>query len=177
MGSFLVIDNESFDSVDVILFEEDISSKEGLDLCEQLYRENKCKEIILIKIENKKSVFSDAEYENFLKSVIDSSYSNLPVSFINLDVEHPVTLNKSEVLIKKLKEKKIKSIAVLTNAFHSRRTRKVYEELLKSEEIKLFTLTYYTNFDNSNWWQSSEGFRMVIPEFLKYFYYCVKGYI
>jgi len=142
-----------------------------------LYRQNKFREIFLIKIGNTDLIYSDEEYESFLKSVIDSSYSNLPVSFINLDAEHPVTLNKSELLVKKLEEKGVKSIAVLTNAFHSLRTKKVYEKILEPENIKFYTITYYTNFNKDNWWKSSDGFRMVIPELLKYVYYKFRGFI
>jgi thymidine kinase len=146
-------------------------------LCNQLYKQGKCKEIYLIKIENNTLIYSDERLENFLKSVIDSTYGNLPVSFINLNVEHPVTLNKSKELIEILKSKNIKSLAILTNAFHSRRTRMVYQKILEPENIRLYTLTYNTNFDKNNWWQQSDGFRMVVSEYLKYFYYRVKGYM
>lgn len=177
LGSFLIADNDDFEKVDAVFFEEEFASREGLDICNRLFNEGKCKEICLVKIKNDELIFSDEQMENFFKSITDSLYKNLPVNFINLDVEHPFTLNKSKEILTFLKARNIQSLAVLTNAFHSRRTRKVYEKILEPENIKLYILTYYTNYNKDNWWQNSEGFRTVIPEYLKYFYYLYKGYM
>jgi uncharacterized SAM-binding protein YcdF (DUF218 family) len=110
-------------------------------------------------------------------NIIDSLYKDLPITFLNLDIEHPITLNKSNKVLDIINQKNAKSIIVLTNAFHSRRTRNVYRKILGSSDIKLYMMTYTIFFDNDDWWKSSIGFRIVVSEYLKYAYYLIRGYM
>ncbi|HEY5535936.1 MAG TPA: hypothetical protein VIL99_13505 [Ignavibacteria bacterium] len=176
-GSFLIADNDNFETADILFVEEDFSTIEGLNLCNDIYTQGKCKDIIFVRINNHTNIFSDEQEDLFVKGVIDSVYKDLPVSFLNLETEHPFTLNKSKKVLELIRSKNAKSVIVLTNAFHSRRTRNVYRKIFEHENIKLYTLTYFDRFTDNNWWQTSDGFRMVIPEFLKYGYYLAKGYM
>jgi uncharacterized SAM-binding protein YcdF (DUF218 family) len=101
----------------------------------------------------------------------------MPLSFLNLDIRHPITLNKSNKVLEIINQKGAKSIIVLTNAFHSRRTRNVYQKILEPANIKLYIATYYSWFDKDDWWKTSNGFRTVVPEYLKYGYYLARGYM
>ncbi len=173
----MIVKNDNFENADLLFVEEEFASKEAFKICNDLYAQGKCKEIIFVRIEENDKIYSDEQEEFFIKNVVDSLYKNLPITFLNLKVEHPITLNKSKEVLNIIDQKGAKSIVVLTNAFHSRRTRNVYRKILESSDIKLNMLTYYLYFNKDNWWQTSVGFRTVIPEYLKYGYYLIRGYM
>jgi hypothetical protein len=157
--------------------EEEYASIDAIKFCDQFYHQGKCKDIIFVKIREKNRIYTTEKEELFIMNIIDSLYQDLPVSFLNLDVEHPITLNKSNKVLDIINQKGAKSVIVLTNLFHSRRTRNVYRKILGTSDIKLYMLTYSNGFDNDNWWKSADGFRLVISEYLKYAYYLVRGYM
>jgi len=177
MGSFLIVEGDNFEKVDILFGEEEYASKDAIYFCNKFFHEGKCKDIIFVKIKEQGKIYTEEQGEIFLKNIIDSLYKDLPITYLNLDVEHPVTLNKSNKVLDIINQKGAKSIAVLTNAFHSRRTRNVYRKILGSSDIKLYMLTYNIYFDNEDWWKSSLGFRVVVSEYLKYAYYLVRGYM
>jgi len=58
-GSFLIADNNNFETADILFVEEDFSSKEGIKLCNDIYTQGKCKDIIFVRINNHTNIFSD----------------------------------------------------------------------------------------------------------------------
>ena len=176
-GSFLVYDSGEISKADVVLFEEDINSKEGLRYCLNLYNKGFCKEIWAIKITDTSMIYSDEEYLKFINSVIDSNVYKIKLKYFIFDVEHPVTLNKSLQILDSLKSKNYSNVILVTNAFHSKRSYKVYCKILQPNGITTQSKVYYTKVKLDNWYTNSYGLRYVFPEYIKYFYYSFRGFI
>jgi hypothetical protein len=172
---FLVKEDKQFEFADALLVEEDFANKNALDFCHNLFKEGKCKEIFMVKVINKSSIYSDRQYEYLLKKTIDSLYYNMPLTFINLDIEHPITLNKSRIIIDTLNSRNFKKIILVTSGFHSKRSFLTYKKYFKDTDIKLSVFVYYSNYTPNNWWKNIEGFREVITEYLKLVYYWLRG--
>lgn len=162
---------------DVILLEEDVNSKEGLKYCFDLYNKGFCKEIWAVKIIDTSMIYSDEEYMVFLKSTLDSAGYKIPFRYFIFDVEHPITLNKSKQILDSLNAKNYNKVILATNAFHSKRSFKVYYKLLGDKGISLQSKVFYMKAKADDWYRNSYGFRYVIPEYLKYFYYILRGFI
>jgi hypothetical protein len=177
-GDYLVVkDDEVKDTADVMFIEDGYNANEIFNLCFDLYKQGKCKRVLFIKTDNDTYIFNDLYLEEFLKSKLDSSYKDFPYKIYNLPVEHPVTLNRSKEILDTLKKFNIKSVLLLTSGFHSRRSKKVYEGILKDSGIKLYVNTYFIKVDRNDWWTKADGFREVVSEYLKYIYYVIRGYI
>jgi hypothetical protein len=176
LGSYLVYDSGEISKADIVLFEEDINSKEGLRYCLDLYSKGMCKEIWAVKILDTTTIFTDEEYLRFINSVLDSGGYKVKLKYFIIDVEHPVTLNKSLFIIDSMKIKNYSSVILVTNAFHSKRSYKVYEKLFNPGGITIQSKVYYTKVKLDSWYKDSYGLRYVFPEYIKYFYYCFRGF-
>jgi len=177
IGAFLVYDSGDISKADIVILEEDINSKEGLRYCLDLYNRGFCKEIWAIKITDTSTIYSDTEYLKFINSVIDSNGYKTKIKFFILDVEHPITLNKSEQVLDSMRIKNYSSIILVTNAFHSKRSYKVYRKIFQQSGITIQTKVYYTKAKLDDWYKNSYGLRYVFPEYIKYVYYCFRGFI
>lgn len=177
LGAFLVYDSGEISRADVVILEEDVNSKEGLKYCLDLYSKGLCKEIWAVKIVDTSMIFTDEQYLNFINSVIDSGGYNVKLKFFIFDVEHPVTLNKSLQILDSMKAKNYNSVILVTNAFHSKRSYKVYNKIFKQNGVTLQSKVYYTKSKIDDWYKNSYGLRYVIPEYIKYVYYSFRGFI
>jgi hypothetical protein len=177
IGSFLVYDSGEISKADIVILEEDINSKEGLRYCLDLYNKGFCKEIWAVKITDTSMIYSDEEYLNFINSVIDSNGIKVRLKYFILDVEHPVTLNKSLNILDSIKSKNYSTVILVTNSFHSKRSYKVYEKLFNNKGITLQSKVYYTKANLNDWYKKSDGLRYVFPEYIKYVYYSLRGII
>lgn len=172
-----MFDTGEVSKADVVLLEEDVNSKEGLKYCVDLYNKGLCKEIWAVKIIDTSMIYTDEEYMMFLRTTLDSLGHKLPFRYFIFDVEHPITLNKSLNIFDTLKAKNYNSVILVTNAFHSKRSFKVYNKLLKDKGISIQSKVFYMKAKIDDWYKNSYGFRYVLPEYLKYFYYVFRGFI
>ena len=177
VGSFLVYDSGDISKADIVILEEDVNSKEGLRYCLDLYNKGLCKEIWAVKITDTSMIYSDTEYLNFINSVIDSNGYKVKLKYFIFDVEHPVTLNKSLQILDSMKIKNYSNAILVTNAFHSKRSFKVYNKIFQPNGITIQSKVYYTKAKLESWYKDSYGLRYVFPEYLKYVYYIFRGYI
>jgi hypothetical protein len=177
VGSYLVFDSGEISKADIVLFEEDINSKEGLKYCLELYSKGLCKEIWAVKIADTSMIYSDEDYLNFINSIIDSIGYKVKLKYFIFDVEHPVTLNKSLQILDSIKSKNYLNVILVTNAFHSKRSYKVYEKIFRNNGITIQSKVYYTKANLDDWYKKSDGLRYVFPEYIKYVYYCFRGFI
>jgi len=177
IGSYLVYDSGEVTKADIVMLEEDLNSKEGVKYCLDLYNKGLCKEIWAIKIVDTSMIYSDEEYLKFINSVIDSSGYKVKIKYFIFDVEHPVTLNKSLQILDSMKIKNYSSVILVTNAFHSKRSYKVYNNIFRSNGITIQSKVYYTKVKLEDWYKNSYGLRYVLPEYIKYVYYSLRGFI
>lgn len=67
-----------------------------------------------------------------------------------------------------------KSVIIVTNPFHSRRVRFVFDKVLKNAvQVQMATVDYH-KFTPSDWWQSEEGLVTFNNEWIKTVYYWMK---
>jgi hypothetical protein len=177
VGSYLVYDSGEISKADIVLLEEDVNSKEGLRYCLDLYNKGFCKEIWAVKITDTSMIYSDEEYLKFINSVIDSIGYKVKLKYFILDVEHPITLNKSLQILDSIKSKNYSNVILVTNAFHSKRSYKVYEKIFRNNGITIQSKVYYTKANLDDWFKKSDGLRYVFPEYIKYVYYSFRGLI
>ena len=172
-----MFDTGEVSKADVVLLEEDVNSKEGLKYCVDLYNKGLCREIWAVKIIDTSMIYTDDEYMVFLKSTLDSLGYRIPFRYFIFDVEHPITLHKSMQILDSLKAKNYNNVILVTNAFHSKRSYKVYNKLFEEKGITLQSKVFYMKAKIDDWYKNSYGIRYVIPEILKYFYYVFRGYV
>lgn len=177
IGSFLVYDTGEISKADIVILEEDVNSKEGLKYCLDLYTKGFCKEIWAVKIVDTSMIYTDEQYLKFINSVVDSSGYKVKLKYFIFDVEHPITLNKSLQVLDSLKSKNYSSVILVTNAFHSKRSYKVYNKIFQPNNISIQSKVYYSKVRLDGWYTNSYGLRYVFPEYIKYVYYTFRGFI
>lgn len=177
VGNFLTVQEYHTNSADVILLEEESLLKSSIEKCNSLYYEKNCKEVWIIRLPFKQDLIPEEKFGDILKEVLDSCGYRFNFRLFYFYLEHPYTLNKTNIVADSLKKYGYKKVLVLTNAFHSKRTYNVYKKILIPEGFHVFCSTYYPDYNSFNWWKSSNGFRGVISEYLKLIYYWIKGYM
>lgn len=177
LGSFLVYDTGEITKADIVILEEDVNSKEGLQYCLDLYSKGLCKEIWAVKIVDTSMIYTDQEYLRFINSVIDSNGYKVKLKYFIFDIEHPITMNKSLQIQDSMKIRNYSSVILVTNAFHSKRSYKVYNKIFQPNGITIQSKVYYSKVRLEDWFTNSYGLRYVFPEYIKYVYYIFKGYI
>ena len=177
LGSFLVYDSGEISKADIVILEEDVNSKEGVKYCLDLYNKGLCKEIWAVKIVDTSMIYTDEQYLQFINSVIDSGGYKVKIKYFIFDVEHPVTLNKSLQIQDSMKTRNYTSAILVTNAFHSKRSYKVYNKLFRPNGITIHSKVYYSKVRLKDWYTNSYGLRYVFPEYIKYVYYIFRGFI
>ena len=176
-GNFLVAQPYPSKNVDVILLEEDYNNKQAINFCNTLFKETYAKEIWVVVLPDSMQLFTKEQLEKTFKESLDTMAYNFPFKFFMYRTEHPYTLNKSNAVLDSLRSKGYKKVMLLTEGFHSKRSFKVYKKIFAPQGIDVYCTTYFTEANPENWWTFSDGFRRVVSEYLKYFYYLVKGYI
>jgi uncharacterized SAM-binding protein YcdF (DUF218 family) len=69
----------------------------------------------------------------------------------------------------------IRTVALVTSAFHTRRARWIFARELKGLSVTLEMVAVpYEGFDQSNWWKNETGLITLNNEYIKWFYYLIK---
>ncbi len=85
------------------------------------------------------------------------------------------TFDDARALAAYLESKPQDTVIVITNAFHSRRTRYIFRQVLGPMSGRLrFVAAPNPGFADDNWWQTRSGVRIVLSENLKLAFYLVR---
>ena len=177
IGYFLVARTELPATADVVLFEEEVIFRDGIFECYNLYKTKNVKDVWIIRLPDTAVIIPEYRIEKVMRESLDSVGVVFPFKFFPYETEHPYTLNKSKMVADSLKKYGYKDVILLTDGFHSRRSYEVYKKIFKDQGINLYVTTYFGEIKPDGWWTKSNGFRRVVTEYLKFFYYTVKGYI
>ena len=121
----------------------------------------------------------------FVFKAIDKNYTEAKVSKINIVRNNNVkkrdvdlleigtsTKEESEAIANYCAENKLKRVILISDKFHTRRIRRVFEPLLDELETELIIHgTGSTRYDEAEWWKKEEGLIMVNNEYVKLLYY------
>jgi len=85
------------------------------------------------------------------------------------------TFDEARTLRQYVETHNIRSVIMVTSAFHTRRSRWIFERELAGVQVKLeVAAAPYINFDASNWWQYEEGLINLNNEYIKLIFYKIK---
>jgi len=83
----------------------------------------------------------------------------------------PITLNVARQLGDALRKDNVRSVIVVSNAFRSNRSSRVYRKVLEPLGIQVYIAPVFGTRKPKNWWRTWHGIQEVIQEFLKLQYY------
>jgi len=85
------------------------------------------------------------------------------------------TFDEARALRGYIETHKLNSVILVTSAFHTRRSRWIFERELAGVPVRLLvTAAPHSGFDASNWWQSEEGLIFLNNEYIKLIFYKIK---
>ena len=156
-----------------------VVSKLRMNAALQLWRQGLVKKVVITihGSKNQHDLFGIENYESLIRSSLaamgipDSAYTILP-----LFIPPPFTKSEAETLATYLANQNIRSIQILTDGFHMRRSYLTYRAVLKPKGIAVYPHPVRIYVDSTNWWRNSNGVRRVLGESIQIIYYWMKGY-
>jgi uncharacterized SAM-binding protein YcdF (DUF218 family) len=92
--------------------------------------------------------------------------------FLVLSMETTSTFDDAKALAAFVDAKKVASVAVVTNDYHTRRASWVFHQVLQDRDVKIHFVSAPTDgFSADNWWQVDNGFLSYANEYAKLFFY------
>ena len=95
-----------------------------------------------------------------------SLYKKLPVKPID-----PVTFNLAKEVFKNLKSKGYKRIILISESYHSYRSKLAFEKAFQNSGIEISTIPAEMGITKDNWWKSDTGLSTTFSEIIKLIYY------
>ncbi len=88
------------------------------------------------------------------------------------------TAEEADTLARIAVEMGLRSCIVVTNAFHSRRVKKVFRKAFRDTGVRLMVAPAPSSqYDEQEWWKYEHGLLAVNNEYVKLLYYLLKGYL
>jgi uncharacterized SAM-binding protein YcdF (DUF218 family) len=88
------------------------------------------------------------------------------------------TAEEADTLARLCVEMGLRSCIVVTNAFHTRRVKKVFHKAFQQTGIRLMVAPAPSSqYDEAEWWAYEHGLLAVNNEYVKLLYYLLKGYL
>ena len=82
------------------------------------------------------------------------------------------TRDESIILGRYVEEHNVKRVIIVATAFHTRRTKWIFDKELKGSGVVLeVAAAPEWKFDETNWWQQERGLKTFLNEYIKLFYY------
>ncbi len=173
MGKFLVV-NDTLESADIIFVLMGGHNTRPFRAAE-LYRQGFAPEIVIsqsalpsavqFKIYPSQTQVTLSIFEKLgiPDSVIQLAYFSQGVSS---------TLDETKALNEYVNHRSIKSVIIVTDAFHTRRARHIFQKELQDKSIKIMiSATPHSKFDETNWWKFEQGLIYCNNEYLKFIHY------
>ena len=91
--------------------------------------------------------------------------------------DHPVTLTEAKIVLSHLSRDGVKSVILLAEGFHTRRSYWAYKQVGLPLGIEIIPHPYFTSYPKEVWWQHRSGVGRFIYESFKFIYYFLRGYI
>jgi hypothetical protein len=91
--------------------------------------------------------------------------------------DHPVTLTEAKIVLSHLARDGVKSVILLAEGFHTRRSYWAYKRVGLPLGIEIIPRPCFTSYPREVWWQDRRGVHQFIDESLKFIYYLLRGYI
>ena len=152
------------------------NSKDRGEKAAELYHSGYSKEIVCIG-GNWHDVLQDygiktLESEVTQKVVINNS---VPKKHTRLIKKSTSTIEEKEAIIEDITQRKYQSITIVSDKFHSRRIRNLFEDELNDLNVSLYIIgATNSRYSEDKWWEEERGMIMVNNEYMKALYYFLK---
>lgn len=157
-GKLLVIDDEEPQKSDAIII---LSGSEGrLEKGVELYQEGYGDYFIL------------TNSNEFTENEINLMRSNIPKEKIIYEDKADSTYTNATLTLNIMTERNFKSAIVITNDFHTSRSKYIFNKIYKDKEINL-TYIASEKYNAAYWWKSKESRQFVLSEYIKWIGYVI----
>jgi len=137
--------------------------------------------IILLTNDNQRGPWSSAEqrnlycYERSLEEIHNAGAPDKSVDVLMNEVSS--TYEEAELVKRYAVDNGLKSVLVVTSAYHSRRALWTFSRVFRDKEVKVGLTPVSPGTDSprpATWWLTRRGWRLVPTEYVKMIYYVVK---
>ncbi len=146
---------------------------------DSLYQNNIVKDIYITHFKsNSKKFFSGGEVPKFINEIINLyvlEYSKDTLRFQKIPIEpaDPITLNLAYQTLKYLKSKNYKRVIIISESYHSQRSRLAFKKASEKFGIETTTIPAELGITKYNWWKSDIGLSTIFSEMFKLIYYWI----
>ena len=145
----------------------------------RLYSQNRAQRILLTT-DNQQGGWSTAEQRNpYFHEIAVKELTRLGVPSQNIEVVRPPvssTWDEAQLISQYAKTHNLRSILIVTSAYHSRRSLWTFRTLLPETQVGLDPVeTGIQTPRPATWWLHARGWQLVFVEYLKLIYYLCRG--
>lgn len=148
-----------------------------IKIADSLYRRKIIKDIYITHFKYEPGKFyAGGEVPAYIDRIINlyileftndtSLYRKLPIEPID-----PVTLNLARQVFKNLKSRGYKRIILISESYHSYRSKLAFERAFQNSGIEISTIPAEMGITKDNWWKSDIGLSTTFSEIIKLIYY------
>jgi hypothetical protein len=172
---------EKMEKSDVVILEgaEFIRERPVHDAMELLSSGTANRMVIVIKKgPTNERPFASLNYTRFItNNLVALGLHENQFQVITVPVNHPVTLTEAKIVLANLSLSNVRSVILMAEGFHSRRSFWAYKQVGTPLGIKIISSPYFVKYPRKTWWRTVDGCYEFISESLKLFYYVIMGYI
>lgn len=163
---------------DAVVIESWITPQSALiKMADSLYRNGVVKNIYITYFKpDSNRFYSGGLIPKFIEQIINlyilelsketSTFKKIPII-----VKDPVTINLAIQVNESLKSENYKRIVVLSESYHSQRTRKSFQKAFENSGNEVITIPVEMGITRDNWWKFDSGLAMIFSETIKLIYY------
>jgi uncharacterized SAM-binding protein YcdF (DUF218 family) len=179
IGARLLIKQAPLENADaIVVLGGSATYKERAREAARLLLEGRSQRVLLTN-DNMRGPWSNEEYRNpfFYERALDElKNAGVPEKSVELLLK-PVagTYEEAEVVRHYAEEHKLRSVLIVTSAYHSRRALWVFSRVFRDTGIRVGLMAPGSGSPRpATWWLSIEGWRRVPTEYVKMVYYVIK---
>lgn len=122
--------------------------------------------------------FALSNYEELVQEKMEElGIPDSAFSIHKIEVRDPFTYNTARQVLRIMKDMGWRSLTIIQDNFHNRRSYLTYKKLMEGEGITVYPATVQIYVTAENWWKSGNGIRRVFAEYIKLVFYKLSGYI
>ena len=181
IGARLLITEAPLDTADVIVvLGGSANYQERAREAAQLLLEGRSQRI-LITNDNARGPWSSSEQRNpffYERSAEEIRSAGVPANSIDVLMTPVANTHEEAVLVRKYAEEQgLRSVLIVTSAYHSRRALWVFSRVFRNTDIQIGLISGPLGIESpkaATWWLTARGWRSVPTEYVKMVYYVIK---
>jgi len=173
LGGFLIVADPLQPSDAMVVLSGDL---ERMSEIATLFKDNFARLLILTETDQPFTGSDAPETNSTLAKRLLAQQEGIPSDAILVTrSQSNSTLDEARVVLALLQEKGFSSCIIVTDPFHSRRTRMIFNDVFQGSGIKVIVRPVRDHwYRSSSWWLSQRGWQATASEYLKYFAYLLK---